>query len=50
MKPFTHITPKSLPEAISLLAQENGQGQVIAGGTDFAIKNESGCLRSGDYH
>ena len=44
MKPFTHITPKSLPEAISLLAQENGQRQVIAGGTDLLLKMKAGAL------
>ena len=42
MQAFDHHTPKTLPEALALLAQHNGKAHVIAGGTDLIL-----CMKSG---
>lgn len=44
MRSFDHFTPKSLPEALELLARLNGQTYPIAGGTDLLLKMKSGEL------
>jgi carbon-monoxide dehydrogenase medium subunit len=38
MKPFDHYTPGTLSEALELLQDLDGRGQVIAGGTDLMLK------------
>jgi len=35
MRPFTHLKPRTLQEAISLLEQYNGKAKIIAGGTEL---------------
>ena len=35
MRKFTHLKPKTLQEAISLLSQYNGKSKIIAGGTEL---------------
>ena len=35
MRKFTHLKPKTLRKAISLLAQYNGKAKILAGGTDL---------------
>ena len=35
MRTFAHLKPKTLQEAISLLAQYNGKSKIIAGGTEL---------------
>lgn len=35
MRKFTHLKPKTLEEAISLLGQYNGRAKIIAGGTEL---------------
>lgn len=42
MKSFEHFTPKTLDEALALLSRFNGDGQMIAGGTDLLLKMRSG--------
>ncbi len=44
MRAFDHFTPESLPEALELLDGLNGQGQVIAGGTDLMLQMRAGSL------
>ena len=38
MRKFTHLKPKTLKEAISLLSQHNGKSKMIAGGTDLVVR------------
>lgn len=45
MKSFTHHSPKTLPEALALLAQANGRTHVNAGGTDLMLKMKAGILQ-----
>lgn len=42
MRPFTHFTPTTLSEALSLLAEHNGEAAVIAGGTDLLLRMKAG--------
>jgi aerobic carbon-monoxide dehydrogenase medium subunit len=44
MHPFDHFTPESLPDALALLQQHNGQARLIAGGTDLLLKMRAGLL------
>lgn len=44
MKPFDHYSPKTLPEALGLLDRFNGEGMVIAGGTDLNLKMKAGSI------
>lgn len=44
MRAFDHFTPKSLPEALVRLDGLNGQGRVIAGGTDLMLQMRAGVL------
>ncbi len=44
MQPFDHFTPASLPEALELLANRNGEAKVIAGGTDLLIQMRNGLI------
>jgi carbon-monoxide dehydrogenase medium subunit len=45
MRPFTHYTPATLPEALELLARFGEQLQIVAGGTDVVPRLKSGLLR-----
>ncbi len=45
MHPFDHHTPDTLSAALELLAQTNGQGEVIAGGSDLLLKMRDGALQ-----
>ncbi len=38
MRKFTHLKPKTLQEAIALLAQHDGKSKIIAGGTDLVSR------------
>lgn len=38
MKPFTFFSPRTLIEASHILADHNGQGRALAGGTDLLIR------------
>ena len=38
MRKFTHLKPKTLKEASSLLSQHNGKSKLIAGGTDLVVR------------
>ncbi|MFQ5398724.1 MAG: FAD binding domain-containing protein [Anaerolineae bacterium] len=44
MNPFEHYSPKTLPDALKLLAQMNGRALVNAGGTDLMLKMKAGVL------
>ena len=46
MHAFNHFTPTTLSEALSLLAEHNGKGAVIAGGTDLLLKVKAGLRKS----
>jgi len=41
MKNFEYVVPKSLEEAISLLAQYDGKAKIMAGGTDLLVEMRS---------
>ncbi|MCP4357522.1 MAG: xanthine dehydrogenase family protein subunit M [Chloroflexi bacterium] len=45
MHPFKHITPNTLPDALSLLNDLNGRAHVNAGGTDLMLKMKAGVVR-----
>ena len=42
MQAFDYITPKSVAEAISLLASHNGEARVLTGGTDLIVQLREG--------
>ena len=44
MKPFDYFSPKTLAEAIDLLAHYHGTARVIAGGTDLLLQMKVGKL------
>ncbi|MEK7328808.1 MAG: xanthine dehydrogenase family protein subunit M [Chloroflexota bacterium] len=48
MKPFGYLAPRTLAEAVDVLAKHNGQaagtGAVVAGGTDLLLKMKAGRL------
>ncbi len=44
MKAFEYFAPRSLAEALEVLARFNGQAHVIAGGTDLLLKMKAGRL------
>lgn len=44
MRPFDHFSPQTLGAALDLLAEFNGQGHAIAGGTDLLLKMKTGML------
>jgi carbon-monoxide dehydrogenase medium subunit len=45
VEPFDHYTPRSLAEAVALLARLNRSARVIAGGSDLLLKMKAGVLR-----
>jgi carbon-monoxide dehydrogenase medium subunit len=42
MKPFTFFSPRTLAEASRILADHNGNGRALAGGTDLLIRMKRG--------
>ncbi len=44
MRPFDHHTPQTLPDALELLAHQNGEAKVIAGGSDLILLMRNGVL------
>ncbi len=44
MHPFHHLTPATLPEALAILAQHNGEAKVIAGGSDLVLQMRNGLI------
>jgi carbon-monoxide dehydrogenase medium subunit len=45
MKAFDHFTPKTVNEALDLLSRFNGEGKMLAGGTDLMLHMKSGLSR-----
>lgn len=45
MHPFEHHSPRSLSEAVTLLAEADGSSRIIAGGTDLLLKMKDGVLK-----
>lgn len=45
MHDFTYTAPKSIDEAVRLLQQHGGAGQVLAGGTDLIVKMRARRVR-----
>jgi carbon-monoxide dehydrogenase medium subunit len=44
MKPFDYFAPRSLSEAVEILARYNGDARPVAGGTDLLLKMKAGRL------
>jgi carbon-monoxide dehydrogenase medium subunit len=44
MKPFDYFAPRSLSEAVGILARYNGDACPVAGGTDLLLKMKAGRL------
>jgi carbon-monoxide dehydrogenase medium subunit len=44
MKPFDYFAPRSLSEAVGILARYNGDARPVAGGTDLLLKMKAGRL------
>ena len=47
MNPFEFVEPESIEEAVSLLSDEPGRAEVIAGGTDLLSELKDGLRRPG---
>ena len=47
MNPFEFMEPESVEEAVSLLMDEPGRAEVIAGGTDLLSELKDGLRRPG---
>ena len=45
MNSFDHFNPSNLSEALTLLAERNGNAAVIAGGTDLLLRMKHGILK-----
>ncbi len=45
MQPFSYFAPRTLAQAIGVLAGHDGAAQVIAGGTDLLLKMKAGRLK-----
>ena len=46
MKDFEYRTPKSISEAVALLAEKNGRSRVLAGGTDLIVQLRIGRVEA----
>ena len=46
MKDFEYQTPKSISEAVALLAEKNGRSRVLAGGTDLIVQLRVGRVET----
>lgn len=44
MKPFDYLAPRTLAEAVDVLAKHNGEARMVAGGTDLLLKMKAGRL------
>jgi len=44
MEPLAYFAPKSLTQALSLLQKHEGQGKIVAGGTDLIVRMKKGLM------
>ena len=45
MNSFDHFTPATLPDALALLAERDGDAAIIAGGTDLLLRMKHGIVK-----
>ena len=48
LPPFDYAAPKTLEEALQVLAEKGPEARVLAGGTDLLVRMKHGLLRPTD--